>query len=485
MVDDGQYAVADHVADPPRCHTQGSYADDEDNHGRALVPRGVCQLQVVLVGAGAIQDLAHQSQDVDSGDDDGGGGDDRPRAVEDIGVLEGTGEDGHLGHEAAQTGQAEVGQTGNHIADGEEGHDLHQAVQLADITGVRAAVDHTDQGEEQGRHQAVRQHLQDGTRAGCLIHHQDGEEHQAAVRHGGVGVDILQVRLYAGREGSVDDGDARQDEEDPGQLVGSLGHEEHGDAEAAVASQLHQHAGVQHGHGRGRRGMTVGAPCVEGEEGTQHAEADERQGEPDALLLDGDVVQVGNLQQVHRRGARAEVDAQDADQQEGGAAHQHQRQLHGGVFLVAGAPYADQQVHRDQSHLVEHEHREQVYRDEEAEYAQREEGEPQEVFLRQRLQPPGGEGAGEYDDGRKQQHHYGYAVHAYRIVYVESRIPGDVGTKQHLVRSATLAGLEVHHGQRDGERQQGGGTCHHHRAYLRDVAAQPEAQQHQQGNENK
>ena len=62
-------------------------------------------------------------------------------------------EDGHFGHETAQTRQAQVGQTGNHVADGEERHDFHQTVQLTDITGVCTSVDHTDQGEEQGCHQ--------------------------------------------------------------------------------------------------------------------------------------------------------------------------------------------------------------------------------------------------------------------------------------------------------------------------------------------
>ena len=328
------------------------------------------------------------------------------------------------------------------------------------------SVDHTDQGEEQGCHQTVGQHLQDSTRAGRRVHHQDGEEHQTAVGYGRVGVDILQVGLYASREGTVNHRDTRQDEEDPRQFVGSLRHQEHGDAEATVTSQFHQYTGMQHGHSRRRRSMTVGAPCVEREQGAQYAETDEGQREPDALLFDGNVVQACNLQQVHGRCARTEVDAQDADQQEGRATHQHQRQLHGGVFLVTGTPHANQQVHRDQSHLIEHEHREQVYRDEEAEHTQGQEREPKEIFFRKRLQTPGSESTREYDDGRKQQHHYRYAVDTYRIVYVESRIPGNVGAKQHLVRRATLAGLEVHHGQCDGEHQQGRSARHHHRAYL-------------------
>ncbi|MPM66663.1 hypothetical protein SDC9_113573 [bioreactor metagenome] len=44
-----------------------------------------------------------------------------------------------------------------------------------------AAVDHTDQGEEKSGHQSVTEHLQYGTGAGGLVHHQDGEQHESAV----------------------------------------------------------------------------------------------------------------------------------------------------------------------------------------------------------------------------------------------------------------------------------------------------------------
>ena len=53
------------------------------------------------------------------------------------------------------------------------------------------SVYHTDKGEEQGCHQSVREHLQNSTRASCLVHHQNGEQHQTAMADGRVGVDIL------------------------------------------------------------------------------------------------------------------------------------------------------------------------------------------------------------------------------------------------------------------------------------------------------
>ena len=55
------------------------------------------------------------------------------------------------------------------------------------------------------------------------------------------------------------------------------------------------------------------------------------------------------------------------------------------------SPYTDKKVHRNQCYFIEHEHGEQVRRNEEAEHTQREQGEPKEIFFRQRLQMLGGE----------------------------------------------------------------------------------------------
>ena len=82
MIDYRQYAVANHVAYPPRSQTQGSYASNEHDNRRALVPRRVSQSQVMLVRARAVQNLAHQAQDVDRRDNNRGTSNDRPHTVE-------------------------------------------------------------------------------------------------------------------------------------------------------------------------------------------------------------------------------------------------------------------------------------------------------------------------------------------------------------------------------------------------------------------
>ena len=303
------------------------------------------------------------------------------------------------------------------------------------------------------------------------------------MRYGRVGIDVLQVGLHASGECAVHYGDTRQYEEYPAQLLCGFGHQVHGDAEAAVAAQLHQYACMQHTDG-GRCGcMTVGAPGMEREQSAQHAETEEGKREPDALLLHGNIVQLGYLQQVHGGGAATEVDTEDTDKQESGTAHQHQRQFHGSVFLASRTPYANQQVHRDERYLVEHEHGEQVGRDKETEHTHRQQGEPQEIFFGQRLQTPGSECTRKHDNGREQQHGYRDAVHPYGIVDVEGGIPGYIGTEQHFIRSAAVTGLQVDDGQSDGCNEQCRSAGYHHRTYLCDITAEPEAQQHQQGDE--
>ena len=205
-------------------------------------------------------------------------------------MLERTGEDGHFGNETAESGQSQIGKTGDYIADSQKRHNLHQTGEFADVTRMGTSVYHTDKGEEQGCHQSVREHLQNSTRASCLVHHQDGEQHQAAMADGRVGIDILQVGLYTSGECAVYHGDSGKNQEYPSQFLCSFGHQVHGYAETSVTSQFHQYTGMEHGYGSRCGGVTVGAPCVEREQSAQHTETEEGEREPDTLLFDGNIV---------------------------------------------------------------------------------------------------------------------------------------------------------------------------------------------------
>ena len=103
---------------------------------------------MVLVGASAVEDLAHKTQDVDCGDYDARTGYDGPYAVECIGMLERTVEVSLFGNETAEARLTEVGKTGNDVGYCKERHYLHQPVKLAYVTCVCTSVNHTDECKE-------------------------------------------------------------------------------------------------------------------------------------------------------------------------------------------------------------------------------------------------------------------------------------------------------------------------------------------------
>ena len=104
---------------------------------------------------------------------------------------------------------------------------------------------------------------------------------------------------------------------------------------------------------------------MEREQSTKYTETDEHKWEQHVLNCRRDVVVVGNLKDVHCRGTVEEVDAHQAEDDEGGTTHKHQRKLHGCILLATRTPETNQEVHRDEGNLVEHEHGEEVDRDEE------------------------------------------------------------------------------------------------------------------------
>ena len=307
----------------------------------------------------AEEQLANHAQDIYRRDNDRRTSHDREYAVEKIGVLERSYENSHLGYETAQTGESQRSQTGNYITYRQERHDLHQTAHLADIAGMGTSVNHTDQSEEEGCHQTVRKHLHHRTGHCRRVQHQNRKEYQTAVAYRRICVDVFQVGLYTCAECTVNDTDTGQDQENPCQFVSSLGHQEYGNTETSVTSEFHQHAGMQHRHGGRRRSVTVGRPCVEREHRTQHAKPYKRSDKQSVLPFQINTV-CGYFHKIHRLAGMI-VNAKDADQQQCRTAHQHQSKLHGSIILVAAAPYADKQIHRNQRDLIEHEHREQVY----------------------------------------------------------------------------------------------------------------------------
>ena len=127
---------------------------------------------------------------------------------------------------------------------------------------------------------------------------------------------------------------------------------------------------------------------MEREQRAKHAETDEHEREQHVLNGCRDVVVVRNLKDVHRRSTVEEVDAYQAKDDERRTAHKHQRKLHGCILLATRTPETNEKVHRDECHLVEHEHGEEVDRDEETVNTCREKSEPHEELLGEGLELP-------------------------------------------------------------------------------------------------
>ena len=112
---------------------------------------------------------------------------------------------------------------------------------------------------------------------------------------------------------------------------------------------------------------------MEGEQSAQHTETDEDEGEESTLDVGRNEMRgLGNLIYVHRIHttilAIEIVDAEQAQNQECRATHQHQGELHGCIFFLARTPYTNQEVHRNKCHLIEHEHGEHIGTDKEAKH---------------------------------------------------------------------------------------------------------------------
>ena len=231
--------MLDSLVDPVGEATYTCDAENKSHRSYALEPCGIGESQMMFIIHRTQKELAYNTEDIDCCDDDRACSGDYECAMEEVGVLEATEEDCHLGYETGKTGKTERGETGDHIAYAEVRHDFHQAAHLADVTCMGSAINHTDEGEEEGCHQTVGEHLKDSTGHRCSVEHEDGEEHHAAVGDGGVSVDILEVGLHTCGEGSVDDTDTCKDNEDPGEFVSGLRKEVDGDTEASVATEFH------------------------------------------------------------------------------------------------------------------------------------------------------------------------------------------------------------------------------------------------------
>ena len=220
--------------------------------------------------------------------------------------------------------------------------------------------------------------------------------------------------------------------------------------------------------------MTVRTPGVEREHGSEDTESDKRETEEKILPARVNRIVVGYLENVPgelsalRR--TVPIDTEKTEHQEGRTAHQHQGQLHCRIFLAARAPHTDQKVHRNQSHLIEHEHGEHVDGNEESEHTGRQETEPEEEVLGKGIDFPGSECSGKNDNRREENHQHRNAVHSHCKMNVERLVPHPAARVEHFISHAGSAETEEVDHKPDCHGKQDNGSRHHHAPYRLHVA---------------
>ena len=177
-----------------------------------------------------------------------------------------------------------------------------------------------------------------------------------------------------------------------------------------------------------------------------------------------------------------EIDSYQTKHQECRTTHKHKCKLHCRIVLVTTTPHAYEQVHRYQCHFIEHEHSEQVDRDEETEHAGRQQEEPQEILLGQRIDFPRCKHSGKHDKCRKHYHYHRDTIYAKCQMNVEWRIPYPTSCENHFVGNSGCSYLKEFHHQIECQYHQCGSTCHHNGSYSLHALAESQSSQHKERN---
>ena len=188
-------------------------------------------------------------------------------------------EDHELAHEAGQARQAHAGHHEEAEHRGVDRGPCGQAAHLRDRPVVGALVDDAHAEEQGAGDDAVVDHLHDRALHALLVEHEDAQRHEAHVAHRRVGDQLLEVRLDDGHDRAVDDRDEAQHDDQRTPLVGRVGEERQREADEAVAAELEQHAGEDHGARGGRLHVRVRQPRVEREHRDLDGERQEERAE--------------------------------------------------------------------------------------------------------------------------------------------------------------------------------------------------------------
>ena len=360
-----------------------------------------------------------------------------------------------LAHETRQAGQPDRGEGHRQEDPAQLGRRLPHAAEGVDLAGVAPVVEDPDEEEEGAGGQAVADH---GEQPALDPHGGEGEraeDDEAEVGHRRIGDHLLQVALHRRHDGAVEDADGGQREQGRGHGVGQgqeqrgevdrgLGEEREREAQEAVGAEFQEQPGQQHRPGCGRLDVGVGQPGVEREERHLDGEAGAEGQEQPPGGVGVETLPGHEGPQVERQVVAGGLGLEDGQRQD---AEQQQRRAGGGVDeeLESGvdppvvAPRPDEEVHRDEHRLPEHEEQEEVDRQEDAHQG----GLEGEVGV----DPLVDMGRGQHGDGEQQpgqhDHEQADAVDAHQVVDPE-------GLDPHLRLDELVAGHTLVEGDEEG-----------------------------------
>ena len=303
---------------------------------------------------------------------------------------------------------------------------------------MRAFVNHADGREEEPGEEPVRNHLQACAAQADWGHSRKPEEYEAQVADGTVGGNVLEVLVPKRNEGAENHVEYQERHHVGEPDLRCLGHQEHGDAQAAVGAHLHHHAGRKHRDRGGGCGVAVRTPEVEREQGTRNCKSHEHEREGPHLEFHRDG-RFCDFDEVPAVCTAFEVEPEQGRKNHRGAERERQGKFLAAVVPASAAVAGNHQVHAQRFHLVEHEEQHQVETHVHAVHARGEQLDEREEYLLVSHDVVAYQNAAPHDKRREREQEDVEAVRTHDVVRVEHRKPGNVGKEPQHERGGRIA----------------------------------------------
>ena len=274
-------------------------------------------------------------------------------------------QDQKLPDKAVQPRQPDGRQHHHHEHARHQRHASLQTAQLGDLAGVATLVDEPHQKEQRASGKPVVHHLQDASLQALDVEGERAQDDETQMSHRGVSHEPFQVSLHGSHDRPVEDADHAEREKQRSEIAGGFGEEIQPETQKPVSAELQQNPRQDDRSSCGGFRVGIGQPSVKRKQRHFHGERQsERQKHPAGCgggerLRSGDLNEVEGNRAAGGRGMQ-EDEAHDADQHDRRTQHRVEEEFDSGITSVFVPPLADEEIHRHQHHLKEHEEQKQV-----------------------------------------------------------------------------------------------------------------------------